>query len=366
MDPLLSDFRLDEFDLSLLDVETHLLQEDVQKLRSAIQKYLGKMLQDLPGEWHMTPHEEHVSVMWSPKSSQDMDAMMDLVAGMIRQRAFAVAEPLLRTLLRIHPNEPRLLFNMGILLSEKGSLNEARELLKKLTRAAPDVADGWNALGVVLSKSGRRKEAAGAFQKSLNLDPDNGQTLRNLGALRAIQSPPAALPPLKRAATALPSDQSAQYLYGDCLANTGDLLAADRVLKKAIALNTQSEVADLCREARLNIKRSQLKPAVPRGLRKSVVAFCLEALETFEEIGLEGTKGVVFDIASVASSGLDINDRTSRYRILSLPGQFSALQLVVYLYVGMKKTAPRTDAGINFSREYEFALAYLQEKKRSS
>ena len=51
---------------------------------------------------------------------------------------------------------------------------------------------------------------------------------------------------------------------------------------------------------------------------------------------------------------------------MSLAGKFSALQLVVTMYVGAKKTAPRTDPGIDFAREYAFALAMLPGKKKKS
>jgi len=175
-----------------------------------------------------------------------------------------------------------------------------------------------------------------------------------------------ALPYLKRAAKRLRSDQAAQYTYAKSLMDTGSPVDADVVLKRAIALNERSEIAELCREARMKILRTKLKGAIPRGLRADVVVFCLAALETFKEVGREGTRAVVFELASLAGGGLDINDRTSRFGLVSLPGKFSALQLVVTMYVGVKRTAPQTDPGIDFSREYAFALAMLPGKKKKS
>src|SRR4030042_1715448 len=177
------------------------------------------------------------------------------------------------------------------------------------------------------------------------------------------KDPREALPYLKRAAKLLPSDQPAQYTYGKCLMDIGSPADADPVLKKAIALNEHSEVADLCREARIKIARRNLKAAVPPGLRTDVIVFCLAAMETFKDVGRERTQTIVFEIASLGTSGLPLQDRTSRFRLLSLPGKFSSLQLVVYLYVGLKKVAPRTDAGIGFSKEYAFALSMLPGKK---
>ena len=366
MDPLSFDFKLDEFDLSLLPVDAEFLKGNEVMLRSTLERYVREVFDRLPGERRITHHEDRISVTWLAETSRDLGPLMELVIGLIRQKAFGTAETILKTLLSRNPDDRRLLFNLGILLCEQGRLQEARAVLRRLTRTAPDFADGWNVLGVALSREGKRKEASSAFRKSLSLAPDNGYTLRNLGALMARKDPQEALSCLKRAAKLLPSDQAAQYTYAKILMDTGRPADADPVLKKAIALNERSEIADLCREARLTIARSKLKAPVPRGLRTEVVVFCLAALETFIEVGREGTKAVVFELASLAGGGLDINDRTSRFRLVSLPGKFSALQLVVTMYVGVKKTAPRTDPGIDFSREYAFALAMLPGKKKKS
>ena len=45
---------------------------------------------------------------------------------------------------------------------------------------------------------------------------------------------------------------------------------------------------------------------------------------------------------------------------------FSALQLAVYLYVGFKKAYPETDAGDDFSKEYEPSLHMFRGKKGQS
>jgi tetratricopeptide (TPR) repeat protein len=356
VDPLLFDFKLADFDLNLLPVDAERLKGNEAMLKSSVQEHLHKVFKRLPGEVRITPHADRISVVWVPQRYQDIDSMMGLVMDLVSRRAFAEAEPMLRTLVSRYPDDRRVLFNLGMMLCEQGSLKGARKVLKRLTLTAPDFAYGWNALGVVLSREGKRKDAADAFQKSLNLDPDNGYTLRNLGALIGKRAPEKALPHLKRAAKLLPSEQAAQYVYGKCLMESGNLADADPVLKKAIALNEYSEIADLCREARIRISRNNLKGTVPRGLRIDVLVYCLAALEKFKEVGRERTQAIVFEIASLASSGLNIKDRRSRYRLSSLPGEFSGLQLVVYMYVGLKKVAPRTDAGIDFSRERELAL----------
>jgi Flp pilus assembly protein TadD len=364
--PLLFEFKLADFDLDLLQKNGELLEGDESMLKSAVQEHLQEVFRPLPGKVRVTPQEDHISVMWVPKTARDIQSILDLVTGLIRRRAFAQAEPILRSLLFRHPDDRRVLFSLGGMLLEEGRTKDARETLRRLTRKEPDFAGGWNALGVVLSREGKQKAAVDAFQKSLALDPRNGATLRNLGALLASKNPKKALPHLKQAAKLLPSDQAAQYVYGKCLMDSGNPVGADSVLKKAVAINEYSDVADLCREARIRIIRSGLKGAVPRGLRTNVVVYCLAALEKFKEIGSEGIQAVAFEIASLASSGLNIKDKMSRYRLVSLPGMFFALQLAVYLYVGFRKAYPQTDAGADFSREYELALRLFRGEKRKS
>ena len=364
VDPLSFDFKLAEFDLSLLPVDVEMLKGNETMMRSALEKHLAGVFERLPGKRRITHHENHISVTWFAETPLDMDSLMDLVMGLIRRRAFSQAETILRTLLTRYPDDRRVLFNLGILLCEEGRFREAREVLNRLTRTAPDFAGGWNALGVALSREGKRKAASSAFQKSLSLDPENGHTLRNLGALLSRKDPQEALRYLKRAAKLLPGDQTVQYTWGKCLMDTGTLTGADPVLKKAIALNEHSAVADLCREARIEIVRRNLKAAVPRGLRTEVVVFCLAALETFREVGRERTEAVTFEIASLGSGGLNIKDHTSRFRLMSLAGKFSALQLVVYMWVGLKRVDPKADPGIDFSKEYAFALSMLRGKKK--
>jgi hypothetical protein len=67
---------------------------------------------------------------------------------------------------------------------------------------------------------------------------------------------------------------------------------------------------------------------------------------------------VAAELAMLGSKGLDPNDATPRRcQLRSLPGQFSGLQRVSYLYVALKKVAPDQDIGFDLSAEYEAAQA---------
>jgi hypothetical protein len=73
-------------------------------------------------------------------------------------------------------------------------------------------------------------------------------------------------------------------------------------------------------------------------------------------LGETKTRAIVFEIALLGRSGLDINDPAKRYSLRSLPGDYSGLHLVSLMYTGMKLIDPSADAGIDLSREYEQAV----------
>lgn len=363
VDALAFEYKVTEFDFNALPAVPDLQRGTESALESIVCERLRAVFSPLPGEVRVTIHGEDVSVLWTPESSRDMDTLLSLGMGLMRGRHFALAEPVLRALLERVPDERRALFGLGTLLCEQGRAGEAREALERLTRTTPDFAPGWNALGVAFSGEGKRKAAAEAFRESLRLDPRDGHTLRNLGTLIGKKDPKEALPYLKGATKLLPSDQATRYVYGKCLMESGNPDEADTVLKKAVGLDAHSRIADLCREVRLKIARDRIKPAVPTGLRPDVVVYCLAALDALRGMGREGIEAAAYEIASVAGRGLNLRDRKSRYRLQSLPGAFSALQLISCLYVALKKSDPRADAGIDFTKEYELALRMCREKR---
>ena len=61
-------------------------------------------------------------------------------------------------------------------------------------------------------------------------------------------------------------------------------------------------------------------------------------------------------------NGLDVNDSTPKYRLRSLPGEFSGLHLLAIQYVGFKQTMPQADMGFDLAQEYEMAVSLHSQK----
>lgn len=94
-----------------------------------------------------------------------------------------------------------------------------------------------------------------------------------------------------------------------------------------------------------------------------VVMYCLSAMRKFDEAGQAKTQTITTEIALLGRNGLNINDPAQQYQLRSLPGNFSGLQLVAYMYVGTKRLWPNRDAGIDFSVEYTAAVAMHKKKQ---
>ena len=52
----------------------------------------------------------------------------------------------------------------------------------------------------------------------------------------------------------------------------------------------------------------------------------------------------------------------AKYRLRTLPGEFSGLHLLSIEYVAFKQVAPQMDIGFDLSDEYQSALALYNER----
>ena len=98
-------------------------------------------------------------------------------------------------------------------------------------------------------------------------------------------------------------------------------------------------------------------------MRIDAVMYMVSALKLFEKESENRVREIAFEIALKGRSGFGINDPDKKYTIRSLPGAFTGLQLVSYMYVGFKKIAPEQDIGVDLSQEYEMALQLFEHKE---
>jgi len=356
MEPIEFRIKLDDFDKTLLPIDAALLESDRQMFTEAVVSYFEDVLGRFGGETKVEIKGTKVFVSWSPVDHDDTDKLVAYCLDLLNRRSYLQAEPILHTLTKKLPDDGSLRYNYGMMLSDMGRLKLAIKQLTEAVRLLPEDANAWNALGIAQHRNQQIDEAVKSLQRSLSLDPENAYTLRNLGGLLAKRAPADGIEYLRRATELLPEDQQALYGYGLALQETGQLNEADVIYQRCIETGPHSPVAEICRQARTAIAQTNLRQASPTDIRMDVVMYCLGAIKKFEEVGPEARQTIVYEIAMLGRNGLDINDPEQKYTLRSLPGQFSGLHLVSYMYAGFREIDPSLDTGADFSREYEQAL----------
>ncbi|EWH01948.1 hypothetical protein [Halomonas sp. BC04] len=91
------------------------------------------------------------------------------------------------------------------------------------------------------------------------------------------------------------------------------------------------------------------------GLRMDAVMYMTGAFETFAKMEQQEIAKTVFEIAKLGESGLSINDPDKRYTLKSLDGDFSGMQLLSMMHVGLKSIDPSLDTQSGLDAEYEAA-----------
>ena len=358
-EPLDFSFPIADFDLSKLPIDPTLLKADKALLEDAVSGYFAEQFKPLGGEASIAIRDGAVAVRWIPEAG--LDAMVDHGIRLLGRGDTNLGVALLRSALARMPDDPRVLQNLGMALSDQGKLDEALALLGRRTELAPDDAEGWTALGVALAKNGDTDNAVNALTRSIELDPENGYGHLNLGGLLMRRDPQEGLRHLEKAAKLLPKNTAAQLNWGTALLENGQTAEADAAMERTIAIAPLSEHAEKARTIRTRIAEQAMRGRTKGALRPDAAMYCLSALRLFAE-SPDKLQPVTFEITLLGRQGLDMNDPTPKYTLKTLPGQFSGLQLVAYLYVGMKKLAPDADAGIDLAREYAQALELMRAK----
>jgi tetratricopeptide (TPR) repeat protein len=359
-DPFSFKHALADFDLRQLPVDPALLQADPSMLAASVQAYYEELLMKMGGTAAVAIMDNEVSVTWYPSSGDAVEMVSQHALKLLSRGDYQSAEPLLRMLQARNPDDAELLYNLGIMLSDQRKLDEAIPMLERLVEIDPQSSNGWTALGVAYSRNREMEKSEQALRRALGIDPENAYALRNLGALQQQSAPELALAGLEKAARMMPNDQQTQYAYAQCLIDLGQNEEADPILQRVIEMDSLSDIAELARTARRKMAHETMRDDVGGGLRMDAVFYCLDGLKKFRELGDAKMRAVVYEIAVLGRSGLDIHNPAQKYTLKSLPGAFSGMHLVCLMYTGSRMIEPGLDSGIDFSREYEEAEELFQ------
>ncbi|MGC9261278.1 MAG: tetratricopeptide repeat protein [Phycisphaerae bacterium] len=160
---------------------------------------------------------------------------------------------------------------------------------------------------------------------------------------------------LRRATELKPDDQQAWFGLAQALDLKGDKLSADEALSRVLEIDTQSELAEQARTQRRKYAEETFRASASGMPRMDAVMYLVGALEKFGGMATSEVQKIAFEIGKMGQTGLDVNSPDQKYRLRTLPGQFSGLHLVCLMYAAFKIINPSMDIGMDFSKEYQMA-----------
>lgn len=371
MAPIEFVLKIADFDLSLLPIDKSLLETDRELLRQAVVTFFTEYFTKAGGKADIISTSDLVRVTWTPASLASKDALIEYTAHLLNRGAYAQVEPILTKMAECFPDDFAIQYNLGVMLSNMGRVDEAIRTLGKAVLLTPDarhggtISDAWVAMGVAYDRRGDKATAKGAFEKALQLEPENPHALMNYGVGLASTDPQQGLGYLKKATEILPDNQLIAYNYAQCLIALRQATEADTAMGKVIELAPYTELAVKAGEARRKLANLMFKAQGRQagGLRPDVVSCCVEAIQTYAAMNAEKRKAVVYEVALLGNSGFSINDTEKHIVLKSMAGKFSGIQLLAYLYVGIKGMDASLDPGIDFAKEYAEAQRLVQDGK---
>jgi hypothetical protein len=132
-------------------------------------------------------------------------------------------------------------------------------------------------------------------------------------------------------------------------------MKAQEAYKRAVALNPHNDLAEAAMKGSSELAGAAFQSKTGGAPRPDAIEYCVAAIKRFSKMSPEEVKKIAGEIAILGRSGFDVNNPAKRYQLKSMQGDFSALQLVCYMYVAFQTIAPGADVGFDLSREFAIA-----------
>jgi len=322
--------------------------------REAVSAFLAAEFKGFGGHATFRVDDQTIAVVWNPDSQRPNP--MVVIVQKLQQGKQAEGIQLLELLLSNRPDDPAVLYNLGLALSDAGRLERAEQCLRKAAELNPSDANIPVALGVALGRMGRHDEAVDVLRAAVRQNERNPWAHRNLGTmLLQTEKTSEAIPHFQAATRLLPSDQLAWLGLADAHRLAGNTKDAEDAYRTAIEINPHTELADKARTGSNLLAQSGFARTQQVVWRQDAVHYCLEALKRYALMSPGDFQKLALELAMVGRSGFEVHNLASRYHVKGLDGDFSGLAMVCFLYVAMQRMAPGTDLGFDLAVEYEQA-----------
>jgi len=349
---------LHRFDVNLLPPEAR--QVGTEAFKTAVMLHFAAEYAAQSQTAIVTVDDREITVMSFPAEA----TALDYVLPMLQAGKIAEAVPYLESLTKSAPLNSAVLYNLGICYNELGQYDEAVIRLKRAVQLDPGHAHAWVGIGNAYYRMRKPEQALEAFEKAVELDPNDGYTHRNLGGiLIGFKRIDDALVHLRKALELMPDDPQSIFGLATALQDVGTDDSdeeADAVYQRFILEHPTSPMAAQAEKARSAFAHKRLKARSVGGFRPDVMMYILDALKTFKRVGPEKRRQIALEIAVLGRSGLDINDPDSKYKLKTLPGTYSGLNLLAIMYSAFHQIDPKMQVGADFSAEYAAAMNMLK------
>jgi tetratricopeptide (TPR) repeat protein len=285
-------------------------------------------------------------------------ARLDEAIRKLDQGKLKEGQKILEQLRREEPDNPVVLYNLGMCYSEQEKLEDSIEVLERCVELAPKFVNAYAALGFSYARNEQAEKAIEILEKARRKEPENVFVLKNLGSVYGSQDRlDEAIDSFKRARELQPESPEILYGLGYAYEQQGEISSADRLYQRIIEIGSPQRFVDLAKEGRTRIGVDALKA---EGLRPDAVFYCLAALEKYSEMSRSEVREIAFEIGMLGQRGLDIHNPEKKYELESMSGEFTGLQLLCYMYVGFQIIDPSVDVGADLSDEYKAAMSMFE------
>lgn len=334
--------------LNLNEIDT-----ESDSFKDMIYNHLSENYGIIPEEVAIHVENDTIFIEWIPKSDSHIEEELERAMQIISDGDLDEAKRVLEDLEIRYPDDPIVLYNLGMCYSDLGDLNFAIDTLSKCIKLVPMYSNAHVALGVAYTRKGMLDESEMNLRKAIELDKNNPFAYRNLAVVLGTKGNyVSSAENFKFAYDLDPENPHILYGLGLSNQNLGNKTDAAIYYEKLIDIGTPKELVKLAKEGLNEISHESLKTY---DSRPEAVFYCLSAIKKFEHISIDEIKQIAFEIAEKGMQGLDMDNPEKKYTLNSLKGEFSGFILVCYMYVGFQMIDPTLDVGIDLSEEYNSA-----------
>ena len=348
----------EDFDVTLLPPAAR--RVGTPEFDSAVSDFFKNEFSGFGGSARIVVSEKAIRVSWDAEGTEPLEVAIETLG----RGRFREGIQLLELLRSKSPDDPAILYNLGVALSEAGQLDRAVGHLRRMVRLDARDANGRVALGVALTRQDKTGEAIGELRQALKVEPENPFALRNLGAcLLKSRAVAEAEECFRRAVGLSPRDQQAWFGLAEAVYGLERLMEADGLYRKVVEVEPTSDVAEVARQRLRGLAQETFRSLTPGVERIDAVMYLAGAIETFEKMSPQEVQRIGFEIATLGMKGFDFSDSAQKYQLASLPGRFSGLHMVSLMYAAFKVVAPGRDIGFDLSKEYALAMGARRDGK---